>query len=701
MNKILLFLLLLPISAFSQKEKPDELEASLSKGYIGLTEDWSYILGDNPDWADPEFDDSSWKKISDEYLKYPIAENASEESGIVWFRKTMRFDSKEDQQLIMRIYQTGASEIYLDGKLIHKLGTVSANPDDVISYNPGVDLLEFPLVRKTKNVLAVRYVNVVPNLPIYDRGGSGIRIYMASLKVATSDNYYHEQLYKYYIVIGVGSFMAILFFCYFIFFPNEKINLYFSFSSLLFTLFIISLLSLSVVKSGLFWCTFLMIFFASAYIVVFLFTFYKVFNLRPGLYYRIIFAFSILAIIMHFIISGEMIVMIAAILMFADTIRLSIGSLKTDKMRAVIFLLFNSLSVLFWAVAVLSIFANLKWPIFQYQPFALLLGPMSIAIYLGYSFGGKSETLRLKLAEVEQLSEEKQQLLANQNEMLERQVDERTAELNASLNHLNATQAQLIQSEKMASLGELTAGIAHEIQNPLNFVTNFSEVSNEMIDEILDENQKPNVERDEELVSEILSDIKQNLEKINHHGKRADAIVKGMLQHSRSSSGKKELTDINALADEYLRLAYHGLRAKDNAFNAELVTNFDENLPKANVIPQEIGRVLLNLLTNAFYATQDRKKSENSDFKSVVEVATSLNGDSVQITVKDNGNGIPENIKEKIFQPFFTTKPTGEGTGLGLSLAYDIVTKGHSGALNLKSVQGEGSAFTITIPIHN
>jgi two-component system, NtrC family, sensor kinase len=277
---------------------------------------------------------------------------------------------------------------------------------------------------------------------------------------------------------------------------------------------------------------------------------------------------------------------------------------------------------------------------------------------------------------------------------------------------LKSTQSQLIQSEKMASLGELTAGIAHEIQNPLNFVNNFSEISNELIDEMKEEQAADNWQ----LATEIADDIKQNLEKINHHGKRAADIVKGMLQHSRTSSGVKEPTDINALADEYLRLAYHGLRAKDKSFNAEFKTEFDETLPKINVIPQDIGRVLLNLINNAFYAVSERAKlltppppeggikNSKTDYKPTVTVSTASwnppsGGRGVRIVVKDNGDGIPPHIVDKIFQPFFTTKPTGQGTGLGLSLAYDIV-KAHGGGLNVETKDGEGSIFTIQIPIN-
>ena len=269
-------------------------------------------------------------------------------------------------------------------------------------------------------------------------------------------------------------------------------------------------------------------------------------------------------------------------------------------------------------------------------------------------------------------------------------IEETNVALQQSLEELKAAQAQLIQSEKMASLGELTAGIAHEIQNPLNFVNNFSEVSIELVDEMNDEIDKGNLED----AKQIAQDLKQNLEKINHHGKRAGDIVKGMLQHSRSSSGVKELTDINALADEYLRLAFHGLRAKDKTFNATLKTDFDETIGDINIIPQDIGRVILNLITNAFYVVNEKSKQAITGYEPIVSVSTKKIGDKVSISVKDNGNGIPQKVLDKIFQPFFTTKPTGQGTGLGLSLAYDIV-KAHGGELKVETKEGEGSAFSI------
>ena len=305
------------------------------------------------------------------------------------------------------------------------------------------------------------------------------------------------------------------------------------------------------------------------------------------------------------------------------------------------------------------------------------------------------------------IEEKNNKIMAEMKAQLEVQVAQRTSELTRqkeelehALIELKSTQSQLIQAEKMASLGELTAGIAHEIQNPLNFVNNFSEVNNELIGELKTEWSKAEPERDKNLEQELLNDITQNLDKINYHGKRADAIVKGMLQHSRISTGQKDPTDINALADEYLRLSYHGLRAKNKNFNATLKTDFDTTIGEINIVAQDVGRVLLNLINNAFYAVNEkfhRLKDVNS-YEPTVSVSTRKINQSVEIIVEDNGDGMPPELRDKIFQPFFTTKPTGEGTGLGLSISYDII-KTHGGEIRVESSQGNGSKFVITLPI--
>ena len=338
-----------------------------------------------------------------------------------------------------------------------------------------------------------------------------------------------------------------------------------------------------------------------------------------------------------------------------------------------------------------------------------------ITFYVSVNFARKSKNLEVQFVEIKNLSQdnlkkeqEKQLILASQNEKLEQQVMERTIALTHSLEELKSTQSQLIQSEKMASLGELTAGIAHEIQNPLNFVNNFSEVNKELVDELQQELKAGKIDD----AIELSNDIKANEEKINHHGKRAQSIVTGMLQHSRTSTGQKEPTDINKLTDEYLRLSYQGLRAKDKEFNAEIKTDFDEGIGNINIIPQDIGRVLLNLYNNAFYATNEKMKQAAKDlsgfqnvtglqtYEPTVLVSTKKENGNIFISVRDNGNGIPQKIVDKIFQPFFTTKPTGQGTGLGLSLSYDII-KAHGGEIKVETEDNKGSAFTILLPIYN
>ena len=342
---------------------------------------------------------------------------------------------------------------------------------------------------------------------------------------------------------------------------------------------------------------------------------------------------------------------------------------------------------------------RLRFGFFSYN--ALLIGSGSEILLFTLALAYKITLMKREreAAEHEQvrLLAENERLIREQKATLEEQVAQRTAELNQTLKNLRDTQAQLIHSEKMASLGELVAGIAHEIQNPLNFVNNFAEVSAELVGELREEREK-GANRDEATEAEILHDLEENLRKITHHGQRADGIVKGMLQHSRGSSGEKSPANLNALADEFLRLAYHGLRAKDKTFNARLVTDLEPGLEPVSVVAPDLGRVLLNLFNNAFYAVQQRQKTAPPGYQPTVEVCTARQNGHVVIKVKDNGTGMTEAVRAKMFQPFFTTKPTGEGTGLGLSLSFDIVTKGHGGEMTVESVEGEGTEFTVRLP---
>ncbi len=376
-------------------------------------------------------------------------------------------------------------------------------------------------------------------------------------------------------------------------------------------------------------------------------------------------------------------VFIIVLLIFLGRIAFFKSILVRFYVAGALWLLSFSLLGLLWGRFQLPLPFN-PWPVGQIGQLLIYSVGLAYKVRLNEESRTKAELIRLRNIELANLYAESKL----QKEEIE--VQKKNAE--DALTVLKAAQSQLIQSEKMASLGELTAGIAHEIQNPLNFVNNFSEVSAELIDEMNTEIEKGNTED----AKQIAADLKQNLEKINHHGKRAGDIVKGMLQHSRTSSGVKEPADINALADEYLRLAYHGLRAKDKTFNAKTETDFDESIGKINIIPQDIGRVILNLITNAFYAVDEKKKNQPDGYEPIVKIITRKTDDNVMIYVKDNGNGIPQNLLDKIFQPFFTTKPTGQGTGLGLSLSYDII-KAHGGDLKVATEKGHGTEFTISL----
>ncbi|HKC36924.1 MAG TPA: ATP-binding protein, partial [Chitinophagaceae bacterium] len=434
---------------------------------------------------------------------------------------------------------------------------------------------------------------------------------------------------------------------------------------------------------------------------------YVLYNKRKSWFYYIIFLYGLFSIPLFFISYDASGLVTACFFPLIDIefLRLNIQAVRRKRPGAWILLI---TSILFAAAIITYVWtavvgkSNLGSFMVSLSYFIMGIG---LSLFYAGEFARTASSLQASLTEVKDLSQkmiskeiEKQQILSAQNETLEKQVTQRTGELSQSLKDLKETQAQLIQREKMASLGELTAGIAHEIQNPLNFINNFSEVNNELLVEMKDEIDIGNMEE----VKAIANDAIYNQEKITEHGKKADAIVKGMLQHSRSSSGIKEPSDINKLADEYFRLAHHGFRAKDKTFNVIMKTDFDESIGNNNINPQDIGRVILNLVNNAFYAVEEKKSSyarasEDKKYEPTVSVSTKKTNGKVEVSVKDNGNGIPHKVLDKIFQPFFTTKPTGQGTGLGLSLSYDIV-KAHGGEIKVTTTEKDGSEFIIILP---
>ena len=714
----ILFIFLSNVRILSQDTLARVLRVdSLPEEGVLLDRDWTFHPGDNSAYANSEYDDRSWQTINPTLDIYDLPQIPK--SGIVWFRLRLLINPSLDKQLALIIQQSGASEIYLDGQLIQRFGVISLNPENIKAYDPLWKPVSFPVKKNAIQVLAVRFARQphIRYTTMYETNNHALWIQIKD--VESGVNFYHQQSsrFKWFhiIIVGVCFLFCLLHFAFYLFYPSQKANFYFAMFALFYVTAIvlqhIFYLEAHEIKNKYFLANFSFVIFMAGNLFL-LTAIHYLLNQKKDIYYQILVAYVIISLFLNagpyrwgWLAGG----VLAQNLIQFNILRISLLALRRQRRGTWIIvagaILYSISFVIFIAqgkLVNLDFFltiAPLRTVLFNMTQLSI---PMAASIYLGLEFAFVNDSLQQKLKEVNDLSEknlaqerEKQQFLASQNETLERQVGERTAELKRSLKELKETQTQLIQQEKMASLGELTAGIAHEIQNPLNFVNNFSDVNKELADELEQEMQKGNYDD----AKTIAKDIKENEEKINHHGKRAEAIVKGMLQHSRTSSGQKELTDINKLADEYLRLAYHGLRAKDKTFNAEIKTDFDNSIGKVNVVPQDIGRVLLNLINNAFYAGNEKKKlqSPSAGYEPRVIVSTRKLNDKLEIVVKDNGIGVPQKSLDKIFQPFFTTKPTGQGTGLGLSLAYDIV-KAHGGEIEVITNEGQGSEFVVSLP---
>jgi signal transduction histidine kinase len=660
-------------------------------GYIdlGSRDGWRFHPGDDLNWADPDFDDSDWIFYTPSGLTEPIPDSLWQ--GYGWFRFRLAADSLVYEKVKhLTFFTFGAAEVYLDGKLVKKCGTFSTDAKDersVISdtwYNAVMVLQPYE-----SHAMAVRFSYhrgpVVKKLFGKTPSTFGFEVGIAK------DNYNQDFISiinssdRLTYISGTMLFLVVLLHALlFILFQAERSNLYIAVVSFLLFLHnvgihVILSLELDYVKYFISW-RFVSSFLFLGALSMFPFTISLMFNQKPCSVHK-------------------MLIWLFPVFSLADII---LSDPKLKFLNSIIFIV----AVIFYSSRILIQAAKNKqagtW--FVAGGFlGLLVGNVATDFYLIFSQNNNYQIIMVLLyltyasipvGLIAFMASKFKDLYKN----LEQKVKERTRELNQSLENLRSTQSQLIQSEKLASLGQPTAGIAHEIQNPLNFVNNFSEVNTELIDEALDENEKGNHSE----VKSILNDLKENESKIIHHGKRADSIVKGMLLHSRGSSGHKESTDINAMADEYLRLSYHGFRAKDKSFNADFKLEADKSLPKIEVVPQDIGRVLLNLINNAFYAVSEQSKLFQSSelwksYQPLVTVSTIKLNDRIQISVKDNGPGIPLEIKDKIFQPFFTTKPTGQGTGLGLSIAYDMM-KAHGGEIRVETKKGVGTEFIIQLP---
>jgi two-component system, NtrC family, sensor kinase len=686
-----------------------------AKGLL-INEKWKFKIDNNQDYSKITFDDSKWetKNIDANIYEYGLAKK----SESTWFRKTIYIDSAIVNKPLLFKFETSArAEVYLDGE---KIIESEKTGKKIIKYRFHEYGIPYPIFFRNagNHSLAIKYT--FPNISFPK---NKLDVYPMSIRLHTPNAYANLNVSKFGIerlssgiFIGFFFMMAFIHFFFHYFFRNQRFNLYFCISLAIFGLhFYLKNINDSYyninyqMASRLFEKT---LFFSGHAVLLYAICMFLSFK-NKKIYWLISLSSLIILLLYWFGFASEIYRFIPFFLFVALYSFMIWNGAKNKNnnaqllKKAVAIFLITLFSLFLLMIVYYIIFAiDNEFGINVWLPIIgviALVGPQ-IAFSGAVSFGlakdyiSTNNMLNQKLAEVESLSKEKESILEQQNTLLEQTVTNRTEQLSKSINELKAAQNLLVQSEKLAALGELTAGIAHEIQNPLNFVNNFSEVNKELIGELKVEIDNGNYQD----AKEIADNIQSNQEKIDHHGKRAASIVKGMLQHSRNSNGQKEPTDINALADEYLRLAYHGLRAKDKSFNASMDTSFDPNIGEIHINGQDVGRVILNLVTNAFHTVRQRAITENKNntsYKPTVSISTKKANNQVIIAVKDNGSGIEKQNLEKIFQPFFTTKAPGEGTGLGLSLAYDIITKGHNGKIDVNSEMGMGTEFILTIPI--
>ncbi len=678
---------------------------------------WVYQSGHNPAWSQPDFNTAAWQKRPPADLSVIDADASGRVEG--WFRLSIQLDSSFSRVPVwLRKHTWAAADLYVDGRLLASFGNTGADGNAYQDHNPwNKPPTPVQLALNRPHVIAIHFVDYVwpfslnklksdsnPDLGVFLRlGGPRYNNFMVD----------YSQLYPIAATLWVAISLMIALFFWLLSAQKLEDKQVFRLLAMQSSFAVLNTLSLLAVGVDLP--------FAVHAIVI------NSNDLTASI------ALALIPIVLLRLVEHPLARRFSIALLLAATVEYILFVITEDFTFRVLAMWLLALAFLYVLITSWEWVKGAQWAIVTGLTLALAFAlihayadrigvsrytliantvyflsiPFSFLVYVALRFKEILADVRQKAAAVLQVTEEKRSLLATQNERLEQQVEARTAELSTSLETLKTIQAQLIHKEKMASLGELTTGIAHEIQNPLNFVNNFSEACAELVTELEEEQQSAS--RDAGLEAELLGDLKQNLRKINHHGGRIAAIVRGMIEHSRSSSGEKRPYDLNALAEEYLKIAYKGLRAKDMAFQAQLVVDLDPALGKVEVAPQEMGRVLLNLFNNAFYAVAQRNRNYiagspagiklNGDaYVPTVSLTTKRLTDTVEIRISDNGIGVPDKVKTKIFQPFVTTKPTGEGMGLGLSLSYDIITKGHGGKLSLANVPGQWTEFVITLP---
>ncbi|HKB43700.1 MAG TPA: ATP-binding protein [Chitinophagaceae bacterium] len=713
--KFLLFLLL-PCSAIAQDTTITISSAIETSHYISLgrMDGWLFKKGHDTAWAKQDINLTGWQKLKPSELTEKLADKNGRLEG--WLRIKIELDTAfRDTALELHMNVWAASEVYVDGKMLYTFGNTGVNGSPFKEYNPTYKLpVAFTVEKGKEHLLAIHFVDFLSTLPPYHlKSEGGFNSFVSIILPEFKTEYFNENLLFFFfrtLWLSVNVTLCLLFWLLAFQNRNEKNLLFIALASSIFALVIYC--DQSIITPGISFNTYAFLHIAwsillSVSAILCLLLMLRIFERKISRSYKIAFWILFISGITEIFLSSSypfIFRLLLIIYLFAYTIIVSWKTLKGAQWSVLIGILLT------WSFGLSLATAGLVAPGGSIS-LALLLAtgiflsfPLSLLVYVAIRFKEIINEVRDNAKQVVQLSEEKKRQALNQQKILQEEVNRQTAEIRTTLENLKSTQSQLIQSEKMASLGELTAGIAHEIQNPLNFVNNFSEVNSELIAEMKQEIDNGNLNE----VKSLADNVDENEQKIIFHGKRADAIVKGMLQHSRSSSGIKEPTDINALADEYLRLAYHGLRAKDKSFNATTKTDFDNSIGNINIVPQDIGRVILNLITNAFYAvteknaslrTSEQANSAGQQYEPIVSVSTKKVNSKVEIKVKDNGNGIPQKVLDKIFQPFFTTKPTGQGTGLGLSLSYDII-KAHGGEIIVETNESEGAEFVIQLPIN-
>ena len=655
-----------------------------------------YHAGDNPAWADPAFDDQSWERGVNSWLPSDSLPRQGW-PGIGWFRFRMRMDPPlRNQSLGFTIYHWGAIEVYLDGNLVYRSGKVGASRDEEA---PFLDVSPFvlPLEAGREHVIALRYssAHIFDTVRARWKGGAGVKIYWGDIATMR----HHQSVTRLNEGVYVGFFLAfsLLFGLLFVLYREERLFLYCamlygSWAPAVFILGELLFMHGSAFFMPLWGIWSALVIGGSLALLRLVYAFF--YPTMPRMFYGYLIAGFVAMSLVVIRFENTPYISLYFIPLFVEILRIVVVALWRRKRWAwVVGLGFLPVIVL----GSLDMVNELGWltapwagTVFEPGIIVMFILSASLAVYVGMRFADANRGLAQANRELIEANQD----LDEANRTLEERVDERTAKLRAS-------QAQLIQSKKMASLGQLTAGIAHEIKNPLNFVNNFAQLSVELADELADELDASPDKRVAEIhddLGEILANLKQNAVKINKHGRRADGIVKSMLEHARSTPGERCATDLNVLLDEYVNLAFHGMRVRQQGFRCDIERNYDETVSKLELVPQEIGRVFLNLLNNAFEAVHEKAVKDKGEYRPTVRVSTRQADGEVKIRVCDNGPGIPPDINDKIFEPFFTTKPTGLGTGLGLSLSYDIVTQGHGGMLAVESTEGQGATFIVTLP---